>query len=110
MVEFLSALYPPPDEIVYPESDEQIVCRCEEVSLGDIKGALRHERGGLNGVKSSSRCGMGSCQGRFCGLTLLHTVARETGEAPGDVEYLRLRPPVKPVSLVEMSTFNDRDL
>jgi NADPH-dependent 2,4-dienoyl-CoA reductase/sulfur reductase-like enzyme len=46
-------------------SDETIVCRCEDISLG----ALR-TNASLREAKLNTRCGMGACQGRTCGSAL----------------------------------------
>ena len=47
----------------------KIVCRCEQVSQGEIRAAIRQDRGarGRGGVKRRTRSGMGRCQGGFCG-------------------------------------------
>ena len=39
--------------------------------------ALRDGAAGPNQVKAFLRCGMGRCQGRFCGLTVTELIARE---------------------------------
>lgn len=62
--------------------DDTIVCRCEDVRLGSLRG-----RTGWRDAKLLTRCGMGPCQGRICG---------------GAVEYLfgwhaeSVRPPLFP--------------
>ncbi|MFZ4984503.1 MAG: FAD-dependent oxidoreductase [Blastocatellia bacterium] len=43
-------------------SDQTIVCRCEDVSLGQLRPHNSWRAG-----KLQTRCGMGSCQGRICG-------------------------------------------
>lgn len=42
--------------------DETIVCRCEDVRLGALRGKLD-----WRDAKLQTRCGMGPCQGRVCG-------------------------------------------
>jgi NADPH-dependent 2,4-dienoyl-CoA reductase/sulfur reductase-like enzyme len=95
----IEALYRPGDAYRVPESDEVVVCRCEEVRAGTVR--REAARGNLdpNAVKSRTRCGMGPCQGRYCGLTLTELLAASSGLAPQHVGYLRLRPPVKPIPL-----------
>ncbi|HOD93776.1 MAG TPA: NAD(P)/FAD-dependent oxidoreductase [Clostridia bacterium] len=55
-----------------------IVCRCEEISLGQIKDALTRSVpcDTLDGVKRRVRAGMGRCQGGFCGPLVLKTIAQ----------------------------------
>jgi NADPH-dependent 2,4-dienoyl-CoA reductase/sulfur reductase-like enzyme len=43
-------------------TDETIVCRCEEVPMGALRG-----RANWREAKLQTRCGMGPCQGRVCG-------------------------------------------
>jgi len=43
-------------------SPETIVCRCEDVTYGDLA-----SRAGWTDAKLQTRCGMGPCQGRICG-------------------------------------------
>ena len=64
---FLDALYRPPTWVLVPADDAVIACRCEEVSVGQIRRAVRLGATGPNQVKAFTRCGMGPCQGRICG-------------------------------------------
>jgi glycerol-3-phosphate dehydrogenase len=56
-----------------------IVCRCEEVSRGEILDALRRPVpcDTLDGVKRRVRPGSGRCQGGFCGPPILKIIAEE---------------------------------
>lgn len=52
-------------------SDETVICRCEEVTLGTIRTtAKRTESQSLRSLKLSTRAGLGICQGRMCGRTV----------------------------------------
>jgi len=59
----------------------RIVCRCEVVSEGEIRAAIRQNPGALDvdGVKRRTRSGMGRCQGGFCTPTILEILAQELG-------------------------------
>ncbi len=96
---FLDALYRPKDNNRVPEADDVVVCRCEEVTAGQIRGYVRLGCKGPNQTKAFGRCGMGPCQGRLCGLTVTEVIADERGVGPSDVGYYRIRPPIKPVRL-----------
>ena len=54
----LDTLYAPPTETLTP-SDDTIVCRCEEVTAGDIRRYARLGCLGPNQTKAFGRCGMG---------------------------------------------------
>jgi NADPH-dependent 2,4-dienoyl-CoA reductase/sulfur reductase-like enzyme len=96
---FLNALYRPTDENRIPQDAGVVVCRCEEVTAGQIRKYVELGCLGPNQTKAFGRCGMGPCQGRFCGLTVTEIIARARGAAPEDVGYYRIRPPIKPVLL-----------
>jgi NADPH-dependent 2,4-dienoyl-CoA reductase/sulfur reductase-like enzyme len=99
----LEALYFPADPFVVPERDDVLVCRCEEVSAGEIRRIVAQGCPGPNQMKAFIRCGMGPCQGRMCGLTVTESIARARGCSPQQVGYYRIRPPVKPLTLGELS-------
>lgn len=99
---FLDALYRPRDENRMPD-DASIVCRCEEVTAGDIRHFVSLGCHGPNQAKSFGRCGMGPCQGRQCGLSVTEIIARERGVAPQEVGYFRIRAPIKPLTLGELA-------
>ncbi|MBG7621717.1 FAD-dependent oxidoreductase [Herbaspirillum sp. AP02] len=98
----LDALYRPRPENRIP-ADDTIVCRCEEVSAGEIRAYVKLGCTGPNQVKSYGRCGMGPCQGRLCGLTVTEVIADARGVAPPEIGYYRIRPPIKPLTLGELA-------
>ena len=61
----------------------KIVCRCETVTEGEIRDALRRQPQpcDLDGVKRRTRSGMGRCQGGFCGPYVMQLIAEETNRA-----------------------------
>ncbi len=56
-----------------------IVCRCEQVSEGEILDAIHGILGArtLDGVKRRTRAGMGRCQSGFCSPRVMELLARE---------------------------------
>lgn len=96
---FLNTLYRPENENRIPESDSVLVCRCEEVTAGQIRQYVQLGCLGPNQAKAFGRCGMGPCQGRLCGLTVTEVIAQARTVDPSDVGYYRIRPPIKPVML-----------
>lgn len=65
-----------------------IVCRCEEVSRGEIIEALHRPVpcDTVDGVKRRVRPGMGRCQGGFCGPQVVQIIAQELGLSPDQVK------------------------
>lgn len=63
----LDAVYAPPAGWADRIPDETVVCRCEEVTAGEVRGAVGSlGAGDLRTVKLLTRAGMGWCQGRMC--------------------------------------------
>ncbi|WP_332680670.1 FAD/NAD(P)-dependent oxidoreductase [Bosea sp. (in: a-proteobacteria)] len=81
--------------------DEVLLCRCENVSLGEVRAAMARELGPaeVNRVKAITRCGMGRCQGRVCGPALQEIVAGAADLPGAAAGRLRAQAPVKPVAL-----------
>jgi NADPH-dependent 2,4-dienoyl-CoA reductase/sulfur reductase-like enzyme len=100
---FLDALYRPPQRKL---ADEVLVCRCEEVTAGQIRAAARLSAPDPNAVKAATRCGMGPCQGRQCGYTVQALVAEVHGMPVKDVDFFNIRPPLKPVTLGEIASLD----
>ena len=57
----------------------RIVCRCEVVTEGEIKDAIRRPLGAktLDGVKKRTRAGMGRCQAGFCTSRIVDILCKE---------------------------------
>ncbi|MCB2009235.1 MAG: FAD-dependent oxidoreductase [Geminicoccaceae bacterium] len=100
---FLDTLFRPRDEVLVPPGDDTIVCRCEEVTAGELRRIAALGCTGPNQSKAFSRAGMGPCQGRMCALTISHLLAAAHDRDPAHTGHLRLRPPVKPVTVGQMA-------
>jgi NAD(P)H-nitrite reductase large subunit len=75
------------------EEDAIIVCRCEDVTLGEITDAIAKGYATVDEIKHYLRAGMGPCQGRTCGHLMAQIIARETGRPIAEVWPMRARPP-----------------
>ncbi|WP_069470117.1 FAD-dependent oxidoreductase [Candidatus Marithrix sp. Canyon 246] len=102
--DFLNTLYLPHKNFLSPSDDDVIICRCEEVTLKQIKNGLERNCKETNSIKSFTRCGMGSCQSRFCGLTLLEVISKHTNTPIEELKYLKIRSPIKPIGIEEMGS------
>ena len=59
-----------------------IICRCEEITEGEIRRACREnpKATDIDGVKRRTRAGMGRCQGGFCQPYVAKIIAEESGK------------------------------
>ncbi|WP_410786251.1 FAD-dependent oxidoreductase [Kribbella sp. C-35] len=96
----LARAYPVRDGWKSWSTADTLVCRCEEVTRGQIEAAAQ-ERGLDDGraMKLSSRAGLGMCQGRVCSRTVAALLA-----APGDVPEPSMKRPIAvPVRLRDLA-------
>lgn len=70
--------------------NETILCRCEDVSIGEISKFTSFRE-----AKLQARCGMGACQGRICG---------SAGRFLFDWEEPGVRAPIYPVKLENLTS------
>ena len=65
----------------------RIVCRCEQISEGEILDAIRRPLGArsLDGVKRRVRAGMGRCQSGFCSPRIMDILAEEWNVDVADI-------------------------
>ncbi len=78
--------------------DNVTVCRCEEVTAGDIRKAIADGALDIDGIKRRTRAGMGLCQGRSCEELVAHILHQELRKHPSEIRPARARPPVLPVT------------
>ncbi|RSN12465.1 FAD/NAD(P)-binding oxidoreductase [Nonomuraea sp. WAC 01424] len=104
--------YPVPPAWTSWLRDDTLVCRCEEVSYGDLRHA--HDDLGADDprtMKMLARPGMGWCQGRVCGFATAGVAAclsrRES--TADDLRPLSTRSLAAPVPLGELAALTDED-
>jgi thioredoxin reductase/bacterioferritin-associated ferredoxin len=100
---FIDALFAPRASLLNPD-DGVMVCRCESITARQIRDALALGAMGPNQVKAFTRCGMGPCQGRLCGLAVSEIVSAARGVDMAQTGLFNARPPLKPLSLAELAS------
>ncbi|WP_250030830.1 NAD(P)/FAD-dependent oxidoreductase [Paractinoplanes maris] len=90
-------------------ADDTVICRCEEVTAGDLRaGAAATGSRGLRSLKLSTRAGLGVCQGRVCGRTVEDLLNRHTGGLL-DAGRTETRPLAAFVRLGELAAGADKE-
>jgi hypothetical protein len=81
--------------------DTTVVCRCENVTAGDLRRSVGAEFGPreINRIKAMTRCGMGRCQARFCEHAASEIAADKLQQPLEAIGRLRGQTPVKPLPL-----------
>lgn len=95
----IGPLIPQPD-------DDMIICRCEEITKGEIRKAVHDGMFTLTEIRRYLRIGMGLCQGQTCSKLVKSIIAKELGLTPGDIEPAVSRAPMRPVEMKILG--NDR--
>ena len=79
--------------------DDVIICRCEDVTYGEIVRAIDAGLRTTEEIKRILRCGMGPCQGRTCSRLIARIIAERTGAPSSAVRFPAVRPPSRPVEI-----------
>lgn len=94
-------------ERVVDMSDRTIICRCEDLTLEEIREWINKGYGTLEEIKRASRIGMGACQGRTCRRHLVNELARASEKEPGEIDLSTFRPPTKPLKFESIIEADD---
>ena len=72
-------------------ADDEIVCRCERVTAGQLRVLIHAGARDMNQLKAATRCGMGACGGKTC-PSLIKRIFREEGVNFSAITDLTQRP------------------
>ncbi len=110
----LGQLFTPGPGLYGLATDETIICRCEEVTLGQIRAAVADGVGSVTELKGLTRVGMGNCQARICGVLATRLLTRELGGDDADPAQVAaagqfsVRPPIHPLPLSVLAQAADQ--
>ncbi|WP_411680152.1 (2Fe-2S)-binding protein [Clostridium thailandense] len=94
-------------EFVVQSDDNMIICRCEEITKGEIRKAVHDGMFTITEIRRYLRTGMGLCQGQTCGKLVKGIVARELGVSLLELESAMSRAPMRPI---EMKVFGNEEI
>lgn len=94
----VTATFPSPDPVRWAHVDT-ILCRCEDVTYGEVEDAARAAADSVTSLKAWCRAGQGPCQSRTCGTLLAATIARARHTPESAAGFTSARPPIRPVPL-----------
>jgi NAD(P)H-nitrite reductase large subunit len=87
--------------------DGLIICRCEEITRGEIRRAVYEGMVTVAELRRFLRAGMGLCQGQTCERLVRGILAGELGLNSAELEPAYSRPPLRPVEMWILA--NDRE-
>jgi sarcosine oxidase subunit beta len=76
-----------------------LVCRCEDVTLEELEGAIARGYEDIEELKRVTGFGTGPCQGKECQVTCALVLAARAKLAPGEIQPFTARSPLRPVPL-----------
>ena len=89
---------------------ELVICRCEEVSEGEITDAIEWGARTVTDVKRLTRAGKGLCQGKTCGRLVSQLLQRSgKGLEKPFPKPSTVRPPVRPLKVGELASEESED-
>lgn len=86
-------------EFIPAADDDMIICRCEEITKGEIRKAVHDGMYTLTEIRRYLRTGMGLCQGQTCSKLVKGIVARELKVSPAELEPAGSRAPMRPIEM-----------
>ncbi|MFI3205939.1 MAG: (2Fe-2S)-binding protein [Clostridia bacterium] len=94
-------------EFVAMPDDDMVICRCEEITKGEIRKAVHEGIWTLTEMRRYLRSGMGLCQGQTCAKLVKQIMSRELGVSPAELEPATSRAPMRPI---EMKIFGNEEV
>ncbi|SFR96268.1 (2Fe-2S)-binding protein [Anaeromicropila populeti] len=97
-------------EFIPQPDDDLIICRCEEVTKGEIRRAVHDGMYTMTEIRRYLRTGMGLCQGQTCSKLVKGIVAKELGVPADQLEGGTSRAPVRPVEMKILANESEKEV
>jgi sarcosine oxidase subunit alpha len=85
------AVTAPMERYIERMTDDEVICRCERVTVGEVRALIRAGIQDMNHIKGVTRAGMGACGGKTC-TNLILRLFREEGVSLEQVVERTRRP------------------
>ena len=84
--------------------DKTFVCLCEDVTVEELRSAIRRGFTDIEDIKRITGIGTGPCQGKQCIQILRQILAQETKAGLDDIPITTMRPPLVPIPFGEWAS------
>lgn len=85
------------------------VCLCEDITIDELKRAIRRGFTDIEEVKRLTGIGTGPCQGKQCLAIFREILAEETDRRSEDVPITTQRPPLTPVKFGQWASSEKKE-
>lgn len=101
-----------PDEVVerWDGPPETVFCPCTGVTVRSLRAAVDEGATSPDDLKRATRCGMGPCQWRLCGVAIMRWLSGTLEVPIGRLPLPRVRPPVRPVPVSALAEWEEAGL
>lgn len=106
-MEYFNSLYRIPSGALLDIPDDTVVCRCEDITMGEIKKGIDMGFTTSKSIKTTVRVSMGNCQGRTCGPIIFDLLSLLGKQEPEYIGPFQARPPLKPISIAALANYNE---
>jgi len=83
--------------------EDIIICRCEDITLGELRDMINNGFTNLDEIKRISRLGMGLCQGNTCMQIAAREISKLTDKDLSEIKMPSSRPPKIGIKLKELA-------
>ena len=84
-------------------TDRCFVCRCEDVTLGELDHTLARGLVTVEEIKRYTGLGTGPCQGKECVALLCRILIERGAQDPATAQPFTARPPLEPVTFATLA-------
>jgi sarcosine oxidase subunit beta len=88
---------------------KRFVCLCEDVTVDELRGAIKRGFTDIEEVKRITGIGTGPCQGKQCLHAFRLMLAEETGKPVAEIPLTTLRPPITPVAFGQFEVRREKE-
>jgi len=96
---WLWRVFDAPTIITQVATETTVVCRCLGITRGELEKGYSEDVLSTGALKRITRAGMGTCQGRYCGVFTLNLMQEKLGEIPGEFSGFAPQVPFKPTPI-----------
>lgn len=91
------------------QTQNMIVCRCEEVTVGNLLNTAEKYQCSARELKMRTRAAMGYCGGRTCRYLVDHIIQNTIDDPSSNQSSLSYRPPIRPIPFANLGVKQNED-